>query len=69
MSNKWLKQHPRLRPYYEHAQQLQASRTQFSNLYIHEKMLADSARLNAYQRAINKYVNNTTQHSFKEDQP
>ena len=33
-----------------------ANKDFFSNLLIHEKMLADKARINAYSRAIKKYV-------------
>ena len=35
-------------------------RNSFENLYLHEQMLADSVRLDAYQAAIQRYV--TSQH-------
>lgn len=56
----WLRKRPLLRSYFEHRHHLQASQHQFGNLYVHEIMLADQARVATFRQAINKYVNQTT---------
>lgn len=56
----WLRKRPALHSYFEHRQHLQASQQQFGNLYVHEIMLADQARVAAFRQAINKYVDPTT---------
>jgi protein arginine N-methyltransferase 1 len=52
----WIETHPHLRKAYQQAQERLTSQAYFSNLHIHERMLADRARVDAYQQAIAKYV-------------
>jgi protein arginine N-methyltransferase 1 len=51
-----IKRHPHLRQVYQTAKEKLTNQAYFNNLHVHERMLADHVRVDAYQQAITSHV-------------